>query len=244
MPVRFETVDFPNSTFHYLGFKQVNKPSELSGGTMIQYTREPFEADVPFYDSVIVTGTIDVPKGYLIPPQWDEVIRRLELHGVKTERLERATTFEVEMYRLTNPKWQQSPYEGRHSVTFTAERFTGKREFPAGSAVVMLNQRAARIAVHALEPEAPDAFVNWGFFDAIFEQKEYAENYVMEPMAKDMLAADPKLREEYMSKVSSDSLFAKNPFARMNFFYQRSPYRDNEIGIYPIARLVNDLPEK
>ncbi len=244
LPVRFETVDVPNGTFHYLGYKQVNAPSEISGRTWIQYSNEPFEIDIPFYDSIKVTKTIDPPKGYLIPPQWEEVTRRLLLHGVKVERLEKATVIDVEVYRLSNPKWQQNPYEGRHSLTFTTERFAEKREFPAGTAIVRLNQRTARVAIHALEPEAPDAFVNWGFFDAIFEQKEYAESYIMERTARDMLAADTALRNEYEARVSTDSLFAKDPFARMNFFYQHSPYRDKEIGVYPIARFVRELPEK
>lgn len=244
LPVRFETVDVPNGTFHYLGYKQVNAQSEISGRTWIQYSNEPFEIDIPFYDSIKVTKTIDPPKGYLIPPQWEEVTRRLLLHGVKVERLEKATVIDVEVYRLSNPKWQQNPYEGRHSLTFTTERFAEKREFPAGTAIVRLNQRTARVAIHALEPEAPDAFVNWGFFDAIFEQKEYAESYVMERTARDMLAADTALRKEYEARVSTDSLFAKDPFARMNFFYQHSPYRDKEIGVYPIACFVRELPEK
>jgi Zinc carboxypeptidase len=244
LPVRFETAHVPNTTFHYLGYKQVNTPSEISGGTWIQYSADPFDIDVPFYDSVLVTKTIDVPKGYLIPPQWEEVIQRLQWHGVKMEKLEKSLTLDVEMYRLTNPKWQQSSNEGRHPVTFTTERFREKREFPAGTLLVKLNQRTARVAVNALEPEAPDAFVTWGFFDALFEQKEYAENYVMERMAKEMLTTNTAISDEYWSRVSSDSLFAKNPSARLNFFYQHSPYRDNEMGLYPVARLMQDFQEK
>jgi hypothetical protein len=244
LPVRFETVDVPNGTFHYLGYKQINTPSEISGGTWIQYSNEPYEIDIPFYDSVKVTKTIEAPKGYLIPPQWEEVIRRLQIHGVKVDRLEKVAVIDVEMYRLSNPKWQENPYEGRHSLTFSTERFTDKKEFPAGTAIVRLNQRTARVAVNALEPEAPDAFVNWGFFDAIFEQKEYAESYVMERMARDMLTADTALRNEYRTKISTDTLFAKNPFARINFFYQRTPYWDKDIAIYPIARYLREIPEK
>ena len=43
------------------------------------------------------------------------------------------------------------------------------------------------MAAHLLEPQGPDSFVAWGFFDAIFEQKEYGEDYVVEKLARDML---------------------------------------------------------
>ena len=57
--------------------------------------------------------------------------------------------------------------------------------FPAGSIVVPLNQRLSKVAIHWLEPEAPDSAMRWGFFDSIFEQKEYGEAYVMEKVARE-----------------------------------------------------------
>jgi hypothetical protein len=155
--------------------------------------------------------------------------------------LKKPTELEVEMYRFSNAKWQQNPYEGRHSVTFSVDKINEKHTFPAGTAIIRLNQRAARVAIHALEPEAPDAFVAWGFFDAIFEQKEYTEDYVMEPIAREMLANDSTLKQEFESKLKSDTTFAKNPFARLNFFYQHSPYWDKQVNLYPVARLIKDV---
>jgi len=239
--IRFQTVDVPNRTFHYLGFKQTSEPSDISGGTWIKYMKEPFEADIPHYDSVVVAKSVELPVAYLIPPQWQEVIKRLKLHGVRIGRLKKPTELEVEMYRFSNSKWQQNPYEGRHSVTFSVDKINEKHTFPAGTAIIRLNQRAARVAIHALEPEAPDAFVAWGFFDAIFEQKEYTEDYVMEPIAREMLANDSTLKQEFESKLKSDTTFAKNPFARLNFFYQHSPYWDKQVNLYPVARLIIDV---
>lgn len=243
-PIRFQTMDVPNRMFHYLGFKQTNESSDISGGTWIKYTKEPFEVDIPHFDSVVVSKTIELPVAYLIPSQWQEVINRLKIHGVKVERLKNQVELEVEMYRFSNAKWQQSPYEGRHPVTYEVEKFKDRRMFPAGTAVVRLNQRAARVAIHALEPEAPDAFVAWGFFDAVFEQKEYTEDYVMEPMAREMISKDSALKKEFESKLQSDTLFAKSPFARLNYFYQHSPYWDKNVNLYPVARLVTEVPLK
>ena len=82
----------------------------------------------------------------------------------------------------------------------------------------------------------------WGFFNAIFEQKEYGEGYVLEKLAREMLAKDEKLRKEFEEKLK-DEKFAKSPFARLSFFYERSPYFDKRIGLYPVGRIIQKLDE-
>jgi hypothetical protein len=117
--------------------------------------------------------------------------------------------------------------------------------FPAGSVVVALNQRLSKVAIHWLEPEAPDSALRWGFFDPIFEQKEYGEGYVLEKLAREMLAKDPALKAEFEHRLQSDAQFAASPRARLEFFYEHSPwYLANHIGEYPVGRLLslNGLP--
>jgi len=96
----------------------------------------------------------------------------------------------------------------------------------------------AKLAMNLLEPEAPDSLVAWGFFNAIFEQKEYGESYVLETLAREMIAADPLLRQEFRQKVASDSSFAGNAYDRLQFFYRRSPYWDPHMNVYPVGRLT------
>src|SRR5205085_7519592 len=139
--------------------------------------------------------------------QWQQVIERLKMHGVKLQRLKSSTELEVEEYRFSNAKWQQTPFEGRIGATYSVRKFAEQKTFPAGTIVVPLAQRAAKVAISALEPEAPDAFVAWGFFNAVFEQKEYAEDYVMETMAREMIEKDPKLKAEFDARVKADTVF-------------------------------------
>ena len=69
----------------------------------------------------------------------------------------------------------------------------------------------------------------WGFFDAVFEQKEYAEAYVLEKLAREMLDKDPALRAEF-TKALADPAFAASATRRLDFFYRRSPWWDQRIG--------------
>ena len=110
--------------------------------------------------------------------------------------------------------------------------------YPKGSAVVELNQRTSRVAIEWLEPIAPDSALRWDFFDSSFEQKEYGENYVVEKLARDMMAKDPALKAEFEKKLKEDKKFAASPYERLNFFYSRSPwYAANKVGEYPVGRL-------
>jgi hypothetical protein len=239
--LRFEDVHVTSDTVHFLGYKPKIEKSDISGADKVEFTHEPINLDIPRYDSVKVSVAVTPPVAYIIPQQWETVISRLKLHGIILEKLEKPIELEVELYKFSDAKWQQRPYEGRHTVTFSVKSFTEKRTFPAGTIVARTNQRAARVLIHALEPQAPDAFVAWGFFDAIFEQKEYGEDYVLEKLAADMIAKDPGLKEEFDAKVKADTAFAHAPYERLNFFYQHSPYWDKSLNVYPIARLMKDV---
>jgi hypothetical protein len=59
----------------------------------------------------------------------------------------------------------------------------------------------------------------------------------MEPIARKMLEEDPKLREEFEAKLAEDEEFKNDPGARLNFFYERSPYVDRVERVYPVLRL-------
>jgi hypothetical protein len=124
---------------------------------------------------------------------------------------------------------------------FDVERSTEVREFPAGSVVVSPAQPLGKLALNLLEPEAPDSFAKWGFFNAIFEEKEYAEHYVLEALAREMMSADPEIKREFEELLSSDPDFAASPADRLRFFYKRSPYWDPQMNLYPVGRVLTEL---
>ena len=127
---------------------------------------------------------------------------------------------------------------------FDAEKTVETRVFPPGSTVVPVAQTKAKVILNLLEPEAPDSLAHWGFFNAIFEEKEYAEHYVLEALAREMIANDPKLQQEFEHLLSTDPEFAASPSARLRFFYKRSPYWDPQMNLYPVGRIISkvDLP--
>jgi hypothetical protein len=219
--------------------------SDLTGAPWIRYGKTPRVMQVAYFDDIRPSVSVLPPAAYLVPQEWEAVIERLVAHGVELRRLTRPEALQVKSYRFRDVKWRERPQEGRHPLTFEVDEIEETRAYPAGTVVVDLAQRAARVAMHILEPRAPDSFVQWGFFDTIFEQKEYYEGYVMEAMARDMLAADPALRAEFETARAEDSTLTVGPKPGANarlildWFYRRTPYWDDRINVYPVGRIMD-----
>ena len=226
-------------TVDFRGVAYRREPSAVSGAMRIVYGKEPLDLQVERHDAVETALSVERPVAYLVPPEWTEAIDVLRAHGLRLERLASSWTGPVDGYRLSEPKWQERPFEGRHPVTFKAERLVGRtRTFPAGTVVVPLAQSGSAVAVNLLDPQGPDSFASWGFFDAVFEQKEYAEAYVLEALARDMLEKDQGLRTEFETALA-DPAFAASPRQRLDFFFRRSPYWDDTLGLDPIGIVVS-----
>jgi Zinc carboxypeptidase len=227
----------------FKGVEYKKEKSDISGAERIVYGTKPLEITIPKYDEAKVTAAVAPPLYYIVPPQWQNVIEILQAHGIKFQRTREPLTIEVESYRFTEPKWATFSFESHVTMSYKSNPIKETRTFPASSVVIPLSQEAANVAIHLLEPDAPDSFMYWGFFSAIFEQKEYGEGYIVEKVAREMLEKNPELKKEFEEKLK-DETFAKNPRARLNFFYERSPYYDKRIGLYPVGRIVMKLDEK
>ena len=239
-------LEFTDGTepFKFKGVEFRVEPSEVSGGERIVYGDKPVDLTVPYFNEARVTASVAPPLYYVVPPQWADVISVLAAHGLRLKRLAEPATLEVESYRFSDVRWSPAPFEGRNLVTQKSTTVRERRLFREGSVVVPVAQPAARVAVHLLEPDSPDSFVSWGFFNPIFEQKEYGESYVLEKLAREMMAKDENLRREFERRVASDPQFAKSQRARLSFFYDRSPYADARLNLYPVGRVLTPITAK
>ncbi|HEU4507817.1 MAG TPA: M14 family metallopeptidase [Pyrinomonadaceae bacterium] len=242
-PLDFELTD-ETTPFELKAFQYETEESDVSGDLRVIYGREPLDLTIPMYDTFRVTKAVAPPIQYIVPAQWTSVIDVLHAHGLEIHFLAEAAAIEVETYRFTNVSWPEEPFEGRHMPRFDVERSIETLTFPAGSVVVPVAQPSGKVVLNLLEPEAPDSFARWGFFNAIFEEKEYAEHYILESLAREMMANDPALRQEFEERLAADADFAASPSERLRFFYKRSPYWDPQMNLYPVGRIISviDLP--
>ncbi len=236
IPISFKLGDSYEEVV-FKGLEYYQEDSEISGAKKIVYTDKPKDMTIKFYRDVKPADSVQPAKAYLIPQEWKELVERLKLHGVEVSQLSEEKSFNVKRYKFKDIKFNNFSNEGRHRVSFDFDIYSEEVVVPAGTFFVSTNQRTIRIITHLLEPKCSDSFVQWGFMNQIFEQKEYFEGYVMEDIAAEMLSNDPELKKEFEEKLINDEAFRNNSYERLNFFYKKSPYWDKQLNLYPIMRV-------
>lgn len=221
----------------FRGFESHDEESDITLAPVTRFSDTPIDMQIPLFNKSEVEATVDVPFAFAIPREFAHLAEILALHGIDFKVMQEPESLTVERYRFVDFEFASRPYEGRQRVSVKVEKFLENVRLPEGTFIVYTQQKALRVILHLLEPESPDSFVQWGFFNAFFERKEYAEAYIMEPQARQMLASDVSLREEFFEKVSGDEDFSEDPGLRLDFFYRRSPYFDKAERVYPILRL-------
>lgn len=210
--------------------------SPISGTDVVRWTGEPkLYPNLPVMAETVPDIKVTRPSAYYIPAEWTQVIDRLTLHGIRLTRLSKPTELKLQQYSLSNPVFNTKAFEGRLTVKADSTLAKLTTTLPAGTVKISTDQPLGDLAILLLEPQSPDSLLQWGFFNPIFTRTEYIEDYAVEPLAAKMLKEDPKLQAEF-NKALENPEFAADPEARLRWFYERSPYYDNQYLTYPVYR--------
>ncbi|MDH7914480.1 M14 family metallopeptidase [Winogradskyella sp. SYSU M77433] len=227
------------STLTFKGYEGEMLPSNITGAQRLKYDRtKPFTKEVVYQNYFKSTSEVTIPKAYIIPQGWHNVIDLLKLNAIEMKQLKKDTTLTVESYKISTYETRNSPYEGHYQhydtkVTSSHE----KVHFKEGDYMVSTNQKGLRYLLETLEPTAPDSFFNWNFFDTILQQKEHFSPYVWEDKAEELLASNQKLKMEFDVKVSYDEKFANNWYAQLDWLHKQSANYEKVHLQYPVYRL-------
>ena len=186
----------------------------------------------------MIIHPISQPAAYIIPQGWHAVTDLLALNGVRMRRLLHDTTITVEVYHIAGFESYPRAYEKHHKNT--AIKVTTDQEpihFLKGDYVIGTDQPARRFLVEMLEPTGEDSYFAWNFFDAILQQKEGYSDYRWEDVAEVWIKDHPEVMTALEEKKKSDSAFARNARAQLNFVYHRSPWYEPAHLRYPVYRL-------
>jgi hypothetical protein len=213
------------------------RPSVVTGGPILHYKRgEVKEIEVPWQHTPRIARAIPRPRGYFVLPGWPQIEQRLRWHGLRAQRLTEPAEIEVETMRVGPPDLAEGSYQGLVRVTAPVERRTERRQLPAGTLWIPADQPDFEVAVQLLEPDAPDSLLSWGLLSTVFEQKEYIDFRVLEGLVQEMIK-DPKTKAAW-EEALKDEKFAGNEFARYNWWYRRTPYWDETVGLMPVFRAM------
>jgi len=237
LPITFSNSD-KYELMQFKGYEYYWDSSAVSGTKKLVYTNKKRNFEIKYFNDIIITDSIKIANGYFIPPEYSCLVDRLSLHGINvSSNISKDTVVTATRYKFKEVKYEPTSYEGRQRVSFNYDPYEEEAKIPVGSFYYSTDSRTAKVLTHLLEPKSSDSFVQWGFMNQIFEQKEYYEDYVMEKLAEEMLQNDQELRKEFEEKLKTDEAFRNNPRARLDFFYERSPYPDKQLNVYPIMRI-------
>jgi len=231
----------PPDSMNLLGIESRINKSSITNSDYVEWLGKPITQKIANYKGTEAFQFVKRPKGYWIPSSCYEVIERLRLHGIKMETIKQPREATVEMYRIQtfhfgNDAGELQPFEGHMQVNGTVKTENRKQVFASGSVYISTDQPLGDLVILLLEPEAPDSFFSWGFFDQIFQRTEYIEAYVMEPTMKKMLDDSKELQKEFEEKKAQDSIFANTPEAIYTWFYSKTKYYDERYLLYPVGR--------
>jgi len=224
------------TTMSFLGIASATYASKTSGGDEVRWQGKPYlHEKLPVHQVKTPKLSVRRPRAYYIPITETDMLAVLQSHGIQMEPLKESQTLKVERYRLVDPIASAKPFEGRHTLVTSVKAESGTHTFPAGTMKVSTDQPLGDLAIALLEPEHLDSLAAWGFVPEILSRTEYIEGYVIAPLAERMLKDDPKLRAKFETKLATEPDFAKDPEARLEWFYQRSAFHDQEYLRYPVA---------
>jgi Zinc carboxypeptidase len=232
--------DGPPTLIHFRGYAYERADSPALGRPVVSYDEtRPAVWDVPLVEGQRPSARAVLPRGgWIVPAAWaSRLADRLRLHGVLFSRIDGPRQgVAVEAFRATEAKLAAGSFEGRQALAVRGAWARERRDLAAGALFVPAAQARALLAAHLLEPAGPDSFLAWGDFNAAFERKEYIEDYVLEPFARELLAKDPAVRAELERRLATDPAFANDPRARLEFFHERHPSFDEAYRLYPVLR--------
>ncbi|MCB0704994.1 MAG: hypothetical protein KDC34_06780 [Saprospiraceae bacterium] len=224
----------------FKGFEAGYKPSAISGLDRLYYDRaKPYEKTIPFFNTYTATLSVEKPKAYVIPQAYTEVIERLQWNGVELTRINESKELDLEFYYIRSFETVDQPYEGHylHSKVEVEKVRRIQKVYP-GDYLVETGQASDLYIVSVLEPQGPDSYFAWNFFDGILMQKEYFSDYVFEDLAAEMLEKDPELKKAFENARKENPEMAESARAQLDWIYKHSPYYEPTYQLYPVGRMV------
>src|SRR5690606_3603102 len=114
-PLDWEIDTTKTSTLKFKGYEGTMQPSEITGFERLKYDRnKPFTKDVVYQNYFKPTTEVAIPKAYIIPQGWWEVLDLLKLNKVEMRELQNDTTITVESYKIDTFETRKSPFEGHY----------------------------------------------------------------------------------------------------------------------------------
>ncbi len=226
----------------YHGYSYEETLTPITGRKTGFYNHEkPYTDTIRYYNYFNPSVTVTVPKAYILPFAWEEVIERLQANGVVMRQLQNDTTIAVETYYIDSFEPAKRAVQGHYVNSKVQLRaVTQEVDYLTGDYIIPLNQRANKYIVTMMEPLSESGFFTWNFFDSFLEGQDWYSVWGFESHLKKLLDHDPELRAAYDRARSEDERMAADPVVQLQWLYQNTPVSELEkrTRLYPVGRIM------
>jgi hypothetical protein len=199
---------------------------------------KPFNREIAYQNYFKPSLEVTIPKAYIIPQGWHRIIDLLILNEVEMIQIEKDTLIAVESYRISDYKTRQQPYEGHYQhYDVVLSKSNEDINFRKGDYLIKTNQPSIRYILETLEPQGPDSFFNWNFFDTILQQKEGFSPYVWEDKALELLENNPELEATFKRRKKDLTEFRNSWYEQLDWLHKQSIHYEKAHLQYPIYRI-------
>jgi hypothetical protein len=151
-PIEYKLADHQSKKI--LKGYQLNKVvSPITGISYYTYDNtKPMDLTLDFWDSIEVKNNITLPFGYILGPEWKNLIEILELHQISFITFSEEMNLKVQYYYLTKLEFDNAIFEGTFKPIFSYQIRDTLLKFPKGSYFIPIHQKAWKRIVYLLEP--------------------------------------------------------------------------------------------
>jgi hypothetical protein len=225
----------------FKGYMWEDTITPISGRKSGYYNhKKPYTDTIKYFDHFNPSITVKVPEAYIVPFAWEEVIKRMQLNGVKMYQLKSDTTIKAETYYIDSYEPVKRPTQGHYiNTNVKVHSVIQDVKYHMGDYVIPVNQRANRYIVYMLEPQSEAGFFAWNFFDSFLEGQDWYSVWGFESHLKSLLDTDKELRAAFDKQKELDKDFENDHIAQLNWLYQNTPASQLEKRrmLYPVGRI-------
>lgn len=223
----------------FLGYGYSYAVHPLTGQPLLHYDRtKPWKKNIAYFNQYQAIDSVVMPRIYVIPAAWGDIIYRLKLNHIGMTSVPNDTLWKLRASYIVGYESSKTPYEGHylHSKTTTRDTLIPIQIY-SGDVMVFVTESNRKFLAAVLEPRSPDSYFNWGFFDAVLQQKEWYSDYVWADKALEILNEDVKLKKQFELEKARDSAFANSNQAQLSWIYYRSVYYEQTHKRIPVYRM-------
>ncbi len=147
-------------TYDYIPFKDSTDATKYYKiGKIVEYN------NIDYHAKFVATKESILPRGYIIPAEFTDIIENLKMHGVKVEKLTQNKSYTGEMYYIDSLIRDKEIFQKHYAATLYGKFNTTTQKYKKGDYIIDMAQPLSNLVFYMLEPESDDGLVHWNFFD-------------------------------------------------------------------------------